>query len=227
MSRYQFSAAERYAVYVTHGERCYLCRHPVDLKTMQVDHIIPEHLEDTPAKLAKVKRDLGRPMSFDLNSFENWLPSCGSCNNRKRELVFEPSPLVQVELQRAAARAEDARKTASEVVSRQKVQKALNVLERAHASAELDEDTRAQLRPLVEFVVERRSQEAVGQPVRLTPLYEVLSDDGLRQVVRGPHGVGARPSGPSVDPSWNCPTCGSIAAWNGARCVICGQMDDD
>ncbi len=44
MNKYRFSAEERYAVYAVHNEKCYACSIAVDLKSMQVDHIIPESL---------------------------------------------------------------------------------------------------------------------------------------------------------------------------------------
>src|SRR5262245_49464714 len=147
MASYQFSPAQRYAVYVTHGERCYLCTEPVDLKSMQIDHVIPEHLLGDAAKLQSVLESLGLPNSFNLNSFENWMPSCSRCNNRKRGAVFNPSPMIQLELQRASERAPEARRLALKRVSEQEIHRALNVLERASATDELDDETRRELAP--------------------------------------------------------------------------------
>ncbi|MEE1569438.1 MAG: hypothetical protein V1255_05940, partial [Alphaproteobacteria bacterium] len=61
--------AQRFAIYVTHGERCYLCYAPIDLKTMQVDHIIPESLLKAPEKLAQVLHEFGLPADFNINSY--------------------------------------------------------------------------------------------------------------------------------------------------------------
>src|SRR5690625_1481713 len=105
MSRYQFNVHQRYAIFTVHGERCYLCGRPIDLQTMQVDHIIPETLAENSGKLAATLEALGRPATFNVNSYENWLPSCAPCNNRKRDSVFEPAPIILIELDRAARRA--------------------------------------------------------------------------------------------------------------------------
>ena len=87
MAIYKFTAAQRWAVFTVHHGRCWLCGDPVDLQSMQVDHIVPESLVKSPAKLAKVKKQFGLPASFDLNSFANWMPAHSSCNNRKRDIV--------------------------------------------------------------------------------------------------------------------------------------------
>jgi len=44
MAKYSFNSVERFTVYITYGEKCYICAAPVDLQSMQVDHIIPESL---------------------------------------------------------------------------------------------------------------------------------------------------------------------------------------
>lgn len=227
MSKYSFSHAQRFAVYVTHGEKCYICSSPLDLKTMEVDHVIPESLLETPEQLRKVIECLGRPKDFDLNSYSNWLPACRPCNGKKLATVFDPSLLIQIALQRAAERSPKAVELERGTVNRRTVMKALNVLERASEAGELDAEVIAALQPLVAFQASHRSPDLSGEVIRLTPLYEVLSDNGGLLIVRGPYGVGGRPSGPHVHSSFDCPNCGAIAAWNGARCVICGELNDE
>ena len=128
MSAYTFGPAERAAIYSVHRERCYLCGKPLTLKTMEVDHIIPEALLLEPARLSTVLASLGRAPGFRLNSFENWLPACGPCNNEKGQMVFEPSPIVQVQLQKAAAKAHDVAALVAETVSERKTWNALKSL---------------------------------------------------------------------------------------------------
>lgn len=130
-SKYQFSLAQRFAVYTTHGGKYYLCRRPLDLETMEVDHVIPESLLADPARLAAVLKALGRPGGFDINSFANWMPACRPCNGRKLDSVFEPTPVVQLVLQQAAQKAGEAEELATEEVTRERVARALNVLRRA------------------------------------------------------------------------------------------------
>lgn len=226
MSRYQFNVHQRYAIFTVHGERCYLCGRPIDLQTMQVDHIIPETLAENSGKLAATLEALGRPATFNVNSYENWLPSCAPCNNRKRDSVFEPAPIILIELDRAARRAMKVRETVEKAIHKAEITKALNLLERAAARKQLGESEISMMSELVLFHQEHRAPEAEGQPLRLTPLYQVLVDDGVRQIIKGPFGVGARPA-QRAHSSWSCSVCGSIGAWNGPRCVVCGTMDGD
>ncbi len=224
MSTYKFSPAERAAIYSTHGEKCYLCGTPINLKTMEVDHVLPESLLEKPRELQAALNAFGLPTSFEINAFENWLPACKPCNGAKKELVFEATPIIQVHLQRARAKAQTAKQLAAETVSRRKIANALNVLERAHADGWLDSKT---IHTLGEFISRNRQPELTGKPIRLTPLYEIVSEQNGVQVVRGPYGVGGRPAMRNPDPSFSCPNCGSRAAWNGSRCVICGEMSDE
>ncbi|ELX10187.1 restriction endonuclease [Janthinobacterium sp. HH01] len=226
MAKKAFSATERLAVYTAHGEKCYLCTKPIDLKTMQVDHIIPDSLEGT-ARLTEVIIQLGLPSSFNLQSYANWLPACGPCNNLKKDQVFEPVPIVLVLLKRAAEKASKAQAIAEKAVSEQNVQKALNTLERAMTiDALAGEEIKAQLTELFRFQTIYRTPEMVGKPILVSPGLELLADkDGIR-IVRGPYGVGGGPSTNQFSPAMRCPGCGS-PYFNGARCVLCGLMDDD
>ncbi|MCC5882078.1 MAG: HNH endonuclease [Halomonas sp.] len=209
MARYSFSSTERYAVYSVHGERCYLCGIPIDLKSMEVDHILPEALLKDPERLSEILEMFGLDVEFDLNSYANWMPACRRCNGKKRDTIFNPSPIVQIMLQQADEKAAVAKDRARETLSKAKLSRALNVLERANETGELNAEMRAALEPLVAFHTEHRDPELVAEPIRLTPLYEVLSDDGRLRVVKGPFGVGARPVGQHVDLSFNCPGCGA------------------
>lgn len=191
---------------------------------MEVDHVIPESLLKKPTELQAALNAYGLPADFDLNSFANWLPACSPCNGTKNDLVFEPTPIVQVHLQRAIARAADAQALAAETVSERKIANALNVLERARDDGKLDDEV---IQTLSEFISRHRQPDLSGQPIRLSPLYEIITEHNGIQLVRGPYGVGGRPAIRDPHSSFSCPNCGSIAAWNGARCVICGEMNDE
>jgi hypothetical protein len=227
MADYIFSPNERHAVFTVHGETCYLCGALLNMKTMEVDHIIPESLLKEPEKLANVLKLLGRPADFKVNSYANWLPACRSCNGKKRAKVFDPAPIVLILLQNAAEKADRAEKIAARTVADAELYEALNRIQRASKLGELKDDFKAAMKPLVEFQIAVREPELAKEPVRLTPLYEVISEGGGITIIRGPYGVGGRPSSPHAHSSFDCPNCGSIAAWNGARCVICGEMSED
>lgn len=226
MSKRQFSDSERYAVYTVHGEKCYMCGELVDLLSMEVDHIIPEALLEYPTRLEAVLALFGLPADFSLQSFANWRPACGRCNNRKRSRVFDPTPLIQIELQIAAEKAPKAAELAKSRVNDQAASKAWSIIKRAATEGSLSATIRAAILEFASFHAPRREPEVARASMQLTPLIEVLSEkDGIR-LVRGPYGVGGGPIGPHVHGSFRCGTCGSVA-WNGARCVVCGEMSDD
>lgn len=229
--KHRFTIHERHAVYTVHNEKCYMCGRPLTMKSMEVDHLIPESLVGS-RELPDVLGRLGRASDFDLNGFENWMPACRECNSGKLDLVWEPSLEVQLHLQRAKDRAPEAARIAAETVSKRSVQRALSVLERATQDGTLTDDVRRSLRPLVEYQVGVRDPalNEADEPIRVTPEYEVspfeiLSDDGMVQTARGPYGVGGGPSGGDVGPGMRCGVCGS-KYFNGARCIMCGDMSD-
>ena len=227
MSKYKFSDSQRYAVYTVHGEKCYLCNCPIDLKSMHVDHVLPESLLGYKARLESVINEFGLDKDFEINSYHNWMPSYGPCNLKKLEEVFEPAPIVKIILQRAAKKAAKALELEEKTVSKNAIGRALNTLKRSKEKGELTIEVITELKPLVEFHKNERLDELKDEPIRLSPIYEVISDKNGILTIKGPYGVGGRPSGDNVDGSFNCPNCGSMAAWHGARCVICGMMSDD
>ncbi len=179
MSEYQFSAAERWAVFSTHGDTCYLCSKPLDYTTMQVDHVVPEHLLKAPAELAKVLKSLGLPGDFDINSFENWLPAHGPCNRAKAGMAFTPAPIVVVELEKAARKADQARAIVKRTISDRKLGNALAVIEVAASSDDLPFD---KIQPALEIFLQAhpeamraviaRMSEPEGSVARLTLGFE-------------------------------------------------------
>ncbi|TPK36362.1 HNH endonuclease signature motif containing protein [Mesorhizobium sp. B2-5-3] len=242
MSDYSFSAAERWAVYKIHGEQCYLCRKPIDLRSMQVDHIIPEYLLNDSDHLSKCLDSYGLPSNFNLNSYENWMPACASCNNKKSSDVFEPTPIFQIILQNATAKADQARKAATEAVSSAALTRALNAVERSAADETLDIEL---LKPLIlayakarpkamkalitevdSHIIEFKLEFAAPPEFRITPFYKVLYTSGAIRIVQTPWGTGYVPTEENPHSSFYCGHCGSKGPWNGARCLSCGMLDD-
>lgn len=226
LSRYKFNPSERYAVFTVHSEVCYLCRKPIDMASFQVDHVIPEHLAECQGELLSVINSYGLPDDFDLNSFENWLPSCALCNNKKRGTIFEALPIFAAELKKAFDKADRARALEAETRSKQQVSRAITIIETAHQQGTLGELHFSRLRPLVEYHQEHREPELATSPIMLAPLLEVLSQDGDLLTVKGPYGIGMGRANPPPHGNFRCPSCGH-SAWNGARCVACGVQDDD
>jgi hypothetical protein len=175
MSQHKLTSAQRYAIFLVHGMKCYLCGVPLDLTSMAVDHVLPEHLLATPSLFDAAKSALGLPASFDINSFENWMPACGTCNGKKASLQFEPSLLIQVVLQRLAAKADQVRQLCDEVVGTRQASLALSALERAQESGRsFDAPTRKRLMALLGFASERELVPG-GQPLRLTQSFRLVA----------------------------------------------------
>lgn len=200
-----------------------MCREPIDLLTMEVDHIIPETLLEDPTRLATILTDFGLAADFDPQSFANWQPACGPCNNRKRSRVFDSTPRIQLELQIALEKAPKVEALATKRVKDQTASKAWNTIKRVAATGELSESISAEIMEFASFHAPIREPEVASEPMQLTPLIQVVSEMGGIRLIKGPYGVGGGPIGPYVHSSFYCSTCGS-AAWNGARCVVCGQM---
>jgi hypothetical protein len=226
LPKYKFKPSERYAVFTVHGETCYLCRKPIDMATFQVDHIIPESLASQPEVFAQARHSYGLPDAFDLNSFENWMPACAPCNNRKRENVFEALPIFAVELKKASEKADHAREIESDVRSNQQVSRAVVIIETAHQQGTLNTVHFDRLRPLFEYHEKHREPEKAEAPLLIGPNLEVLSRHGELVTIKGPYGIGVGRANPPNYGGFRCGSCG-YSSWNGARCVVCGAQDDD
>lgn len=141
---------------------------------MAVDHILPEHLFKTPTLFDAARSALGLPESFDLNSFENWMPACSPCNGKKSSLQFEPSLLFQVVLQNLAKKADKARRICDEVIGTRRLSLALGTLEKAQESGlSFDGETRERLWDLLRFASQRLLVPR-GQPFRLTKSFQLV-----------------------------------------------------
>jgi hypothetical protein len=115
MNKRKFSHSERYAVWVTHERRCWLCLEPLRLIETTIDHVIPETLLHDEERLVEVLAEYGVPLSFNINGFENWLPCHNHCNQKKGNTVFTFTPANKLILDRLAALAPKAQHTANAV----------------------------------------------------------------------------------------------------------------
>lgn len=209
MSKYKFSNPQRFAIYVSHGEKCYLCNMPIDLKSMHVDHVIPESLLDDKSKLEDLLLNFALPENFNLNSYENWMPSCATCNVKKQSEIFNPSPIIQLVLQTANKKAVRVKDLTEKTVSKIAITKALSVLQKAQEKGSLSDEIKKELAPIIEFQIEERNSELVDEPIKLTPYYEIISESNGIKTIKGRYGIGGRPSRDKVDSSFDCHNCGS------------------
>ena len=95
MSKYKFNNYERYAVWKSLGPNCRWCKEPVEFRDCHIDHIIPESLLEDRVLLYSVFEQYGLNLDFNINSFENWIPSHPSCNQSKNANVIDGTPIIQ------------------------------------------------------------------------------------------------------------------------------------
>lgn len=173
MNKYKFKTSERFAVYVTHLEKCYLCTKPVDFQSMQVDHVIPESLLDDQNFLNTIKDSFGLPSSFNINSYYNWMPSCAPCNRKKLAMVFEPTPIIQAVLQQAALKVNKAMELEYKTITNKKIGHSLSTLLMANEAGELSDDIKLALKPLIDFQIMVREPELRTTEINVTPRYRI------------------------------------------------------
>lgn len=82
MSTQSFTPEFREAIWLTYHRKCFYGTERITLEEMEIDHLLPESylaLPDLPAKLSQ----LGLPPDFNICGYENLVPACRICNQRK------------------------------------------------------------------------------------------------------------------------------------------------
>ena len=92
MKKRRFTPAERYAIWHCHGAKCWLCPEPLRLEDTTIDHFFPESLLEDDARRKQALAVYGLGPEFDINSFSNWLPCHGRCNQGKASKTFRFVP---------------------------------------------------------------------------------------------------------------------------------------
>lgn len=86
----QISKSKREQIYSKYSGKCAYCGNDIDIKQMQVDHIIPKknfllHIKEK----RKIPSFLSHLTEFDVNHIDNLMPSCNTCNNWKSAYDLE------------------------------------------------------------------------------------------------------------------------------------------
>jgi hypothetical protein len=113
----RFSYAERYAIWLCNERRCWLCKEPLRLWEVTVDHVLPESLRDDEDERQKILTDYGLPKNFNINGYENWLPCHNHCNQSKSNKAPEFIPGNKMILDGLARKASEMEKIARSVAS--------------------------------------------------------------------------------------------------------------
>lgn len=79
----------RESLWIVYKKRCFYCGDPLLFKNMQIDHLIPNSFGKN-----KAIEEYTLDSDFELNSYNNLVPSCASCNNKKRAKVYEKTRML-------------------------------------------------------------------------------------------------------------------------------------
>lgn len=228
MAKYNFSDEERSGIWEAHDRMCCFCRRLLPWENMNADHLIPESLEEKPEELEKVKRSLSLPKDFKVNDFENWVPNCGSCNRRKSSTVFDPAPIYLQYIKEAREKAPRARRK-TEWFQKNAGAAKIRVL--------IDSSIKQNKLPLEEWealkgdIDKLFTDDALPTHSQIIPLSNDLAfvrtaSGAELKFEQGAYGIGWVPPGDNPHFSFECPHCGSLGPWNGARCMTCGQVSE-
>ncbi len=99
------------------------------------------------------------------------MPAHRRCNRFKSDTVFQPSPLIQMVLQKAVGRRPVRRNCHDGYVTNRKISMAINELLAAHEAGSIEEGHRRKMAPLVEAIARdhegSREVERRGEPLFL------------------------------------------------------------
>lgn len=228
MAKHQFTKAERFAVWKTHGQECFWCGEPITFKETTIDHVLPESLENAPDELARQIALFGLSADFKINSFHNWVPAHANCNSKKHDVIYRKSQVMLSILETLSRKAPSAQHTHESVLASQKRSSLLAKLEVMIEKAQLSK------RELIDLFADSEEQakevELIAEDIikRLSDRWTIVSVEGNLGVATDGNYVGTTwvgKAGPHS--SWWCPTCGSYGPWVGARCMNCGHFNDD
>ena len=216
MARRVFTVPERYGIWLAHKQSCWICRTPVSYIDMQVEHIIPADLKNRQDELHALIEHLGLPSDFQIESYENWRPSHHNCNRDKADIPFD-APFIAVEIAKGRKASAEAKQLAEKVVSDRKLESAFATILTAVKQGKLKGSD-------VEAALNIYSDSAPAEDVRISA--EVVFSEGELVAIRQPFGVGYGPAGPNIPMRMRCGVCGN-PYFNGSRCTLCGNMDNE
>ena len=90
--RKPFSTALRHAVWEAHGRKCAYTGEPVDWSELEIDHVIP--VSSDQSQIAELRARGVIEANFDINSFENLLPTKSHRNSQKSSFIQNDRALI-------------------------------------------------------------------------------------------------------------------------------------
>jgi hypothetical protein len=91
VSTLRLPSAIRIGLWQAYSRKCVYCGDPIALGDLDIDHVVPEMLNDKKEELERAKTELGLPPGFDVNSLGNLVPAHRRCNLAKSGRMFHPA----------------------------------------------------------------------------------------------------------------------------------------
>jgi hypothetical protein len=175
---------ERFGVYWAWG-KCFWCDDPIAFDACQIDHVIPVSVA-TP--IAALRDQYGLSPSFEIDGFENWVPSCARCNRRKRAKLLFASRALLIHLQEIRDRAPKAKAFAERCRQDREIAPSLANLRNAfHAGKLTGQEILSAIGLLpapsesVRLIGGWEIQPARGGGVRVVELSPLYTEEGQKQ----------------------------------------------
>lgn len=99
MSLTKFTNVERTAIWNVYNHICFFCNKALHWDNLNIDHIIPETLENDSNKKTALFEEYNLSSDFDINGYHNLVPAHNYCNLRKSgDLFSKGTTLYYLEL---------------------------------------------------------------------------------------------------------------------------------
>lgn len=233
MSNYKFDNNERYAVWKTLGPNCQWCKEPVEYKDCHIDHIIPETLINDSQNLAKVFTNYGLETSFNLNSFENWVPIHPSCNQSKSAIVIHGTPIIQQLLEHVKSKVTETEALRDKWKNQNQTAKLERIIEKGFLSGTIDRQVInnifLRIDDSVSPIVGMTASTINNQVIYIPQInnWKVIKTETEFYTVEKEGKTGILPIGSTPDPKWLCINCKHYGPWDGNKCLNCNKTSYD
>jgi 5-methylcytosine-specific restriction endonuclease McrA len=89
--------AVRHSIWKCYKHKCHYCKKFIEFKDMQIDHIIPSIYRREPERLTLALRSIGKEEGFEIDSLQNFIPACSTCNGDKGDSFNKQQILLALE----------------------------------------------------------------------------------------------------------------------------------
>jgi hypothetical protein len=140
VSKFQIKKSDKIAIWRAWDGFCYICRQPLDYFELEIDHVVPEVLDERPEELRafreKSRIDESFP-GFQINDFCNFAPAHRPCNGSKTDYY---APWTMICLEWVRDKLPKVREEQRKLQRKRKQNKALADLDAALESGDVTED---------------------------------------------------------------------------------------